>query len=193
MIDQIILKIKNHNWQKTLKDAETLALDNKKADAVLRDHHLAWELLKEAAKVSRLTYPAPPRTGFPSTSSLPDAPDDITQWQLMSAYLKGDIESLPSSQTKASRPSSEQIDRSELILYLWHHYALMRLGDRSRIKRAVYLKANGVKTQRIGAITGLTTKQILTAQTEAGQDIIEQIFKFAQRRVDRSFFSPHAI
>ncbi|MBQ59112.1 MAG: hypothetical protein CMA66_01025 [Euryarchaeota archaeon] len=188
MIDQIILKIKNHNWHKTLRDGEQLALDNKKADAVLRDHHIAWELLKEAAKVSRLTYPAPPRTGFPSTSSLPDAPDDVTQWQLMSAYLRGDIESLPSSETKASRPSSEQIDRSELILYLWHHYALIRKGDRSRIKRAVYLKANGVKTQRIGAITGLTTKQILSAQTEAGQDIIDHIFTYSHKTVDLSFF-----
>jgi len=193
MIDQITLKIKNHNWHKTLRDGEQLALDNKKADAVLKDHHIAWELLKEAAKVSRLTYPAPPRTGFPSTSSLPDAPDDVTQWQLMSAYLRGDIESLPSSETKASRPSSEQIDRSELILYLWHHYALMRLGDRSRIKRAVYLKANGVKTQRIGAITGLTTKQILSAQTEAGNDIIEQIYYYTMSGVDRSFFSPQTL
>ena len=188
MKNQILLKIKNHNWQKTLRDGETLALDNKKADAVLRDHHIAWELLKEAAKVSRLTYSAPPRTGFPSTSSLPDAPDDVTQWQLMSAYLKGDIESLPSSQTKASRPSSEQIDRSELILYLWHHYALIRKGDRSRIKRAVYLKANGVKTQKIGAITGLTTRQILSAQTEASHDIMERILSYNYKTVDLSFF-----
>jgi len=188
MIDQIILKIKNHDWQKTLRDGEALALDNKKADAVLRDHHIAWELLKEAAKVSRLTYSAPPRTGFPSTSSLPDAPDDVTQWQLMSAYLKGDIESLPSSQTKASRPTSEQIDRSELILYFWHHHALIRKGDRSRIKRAVYLKANGVKIQKISGITGLTTKQILRAQTEAGQDIIEHIDRYTKSGVDLSFF-----
>ena len=188
MIDQITLKIKNHNWNKTLRDGETLALDNKKADAVLKDHHIAWELLKEAAKVSRLTYSAPPRTGFPSTSSLPDAPDDVTQWQLMSAYLRGDIESLPSSQTKDSRPSSEQIDRSELILYFWHHHALIRKGDRSRIKRAVYLKANGVKTQRIGAVTGLTTKQILSAQTEAAEDIIQHIYRYTKSGVDLSFF-----
>lgn len=193
MIDPITSKILKHNWSKTLRDGEQLALDNKKADAVLKNHHIAWELIREAAKVSRITYPSPPRTGFPSTSSLPDAPDDVTQWQLMSAYLKGDIESLPSYQTKPSRPNSEQIDRSEVILFLWHHYALLRKGDKSRIKRAVYLKANGVKTQRICAITGLTPKQILSAQNEASEDIIEQIYLYQLHGVDRSFFSPQAI
>lgn len=188
MIDQILLRLKNHAWDKTWRDGEDLARDNIKADATLREHHVAWELLKEAAKVSRLTYPAPPRTGFPSTSSLPDAPDDITQWQLLSAYLRGDIESLPSSETKPSRPTSVQIDRAELILYLWHRYSLARKGDRSRIKRAVYMKANGVRTLRIANITGLTTKQIRTAQVEASEDIVDQIFKYTRKSVDRTFY-----
>ena len=193
MIDQILLRLKNHTWDSTWRDGEDLARDNIKADATLKDHHVAWELLKEAAKVSRLTYPAPPRTGFPSTSSLPDAPDDITQWQLLSAYLRGEIESLPSSQTKPSRPTSVQIDRAELILYLWHHYSLRRKGDRSRIKRAIYMKANGVRTLRIANITGLTTKQIRTAQVEACEDIVEQINKYNRKMVDRAFLNPHPL
>ena len=189
MIDQILLRLKNHPWTNTWRDGEELARDNIKADATLKEHHVAWELLKEAARVSRLTYRAPPRTGFPSTSSLPDAPDDVTQWQLLSAYLRGEIESLPSSQTKPSRPSSVQIDRAELILYLWHTYSLRRKGDRSRIKRAVYMKANGVRTIQIANITGLTTKQIRTAQVEACEDIVEQINRYETKMVDRSFLN----
>lgn len=187
MIDQILLRLKNHAWNKTWRDGEDLARDNIKSDATLRNHHVAWELLKEAAKVSRLTYRAPPRTGFPGKSSLPDAPDDVTQWQLLSAYLRGEIESLPSSQTRPSRPTSVQIDRAELVLYLWHHHALRRKGDRSRIKRAVYMKANGVRTMRIASVTGLTTKQIRTAQVEASEDIVDQIFRYTRKSVDRSF------
>jgi len=188
MIDQISLRLKNHAWNSTWRDGEDLARDNIKADATLQNYHVAWELLKDAAKVSRLTYRAPPRTGFPSTSSLPAASDDVTQWQLLSAYLRGEIESLPSSQGKPSQPSSLQIDRAELILYLWHNYSLARKGDRSRIKRAVYMKANGVRTSRIADITGLTTRQIRSAQVEASEDMVEQIFRYSRKNVDRAFF-----
>ena len=60
-----------------------------------------------------------------------DAPDDVTQWQLLLAYLKGELETLPSSDMKPSRPSAEQIDRADLILHLWHHHALARKGERA--------------------------------------------------------------
>jgi len=193
MIDQILLRLKNHAWNSTWREGEDLARDNIKADATLQDHHVAWELLKEAAKVSRLTYPSPPRTGYPITSSLPAAPDDVSQWQILSAYLRGEIDSLPSVETKPSRPTSRQIDRAELILYLWHNYSLARKGDRSRIKRAVYMKANGVRTIRIASITGLTTKQIRSAQVEACEDIVDRIFKYLGKTVDRSFFNPHSL
>jgi len=92
----IQIRLVNHDWPRTLREAEQLALDNIKADAKVSDKHIGWELLREAARVSRISYPAPPRTGFPTSSSLPDAPDDVTQWQLLSAYLKGDLEMLPS-------------------------------------------------------------------------------------------------
>ena len=187
MKTSIEIRIRNHDWTRTIRDAEDTAKDNKKSDAVLKDHHIGWELIREAAHVSRIAYPAPPRSGWPTTSSLPDAPDDVTQWQLMAAYLKGDLESLPSSETKPSRPSAEQIDRAEVILHLWHHYALARKGDRSRIKRAVYLKALGLNTLKIAGITGLTVRQIRSAQVEAAQDIVSQIDKYTKFCVDMSF------
>jgi len=176
----IQIRLANHDWPKTLRAAESAALDNIKADARLSDKHIGWQLIRDAAHVSRISFPAPPRTGFPSSSSLPDAPDDITQWQLLSAYLKGDLESLPSADMKPSRPSAEQIDRAELILHLWHHNALARKGDKSRLKRAVYLKASGMHPQKIAHVIGVNTRQLKRAQDEAALDIVYEIEKITK-------------
>ena len=180
MITSLSIRMQNHDWQRTLREAEQLALDNIKADAKVSAKHLGWELLLEAARVSRISYPAPPRTGFPTSSSLPDAPDDVTQWQLLSAYLKGELETLPSSDMKPSRPSAEQIDRADLILHLWHHHALARVGDKSRLKRGVYLKANGMHPQKIAHILGINSRQLKRAQDEASLDIVYEIEKITK-------------
>ena len=50
----IQIRLKNHDWSKTLRDAESAAKDNKKADATLKDYHIGWELLREAAHVSKM-------------------------------------------------------------------------------------------------------------------------------------------
>ena len=180
MITSLSIRMQNHDWQRTLREAEQLALDNIKADAKVSDKHIGWELLREAARVSRISYTAPPRTGFPSSSSLPDAPDDVTQWQLLSAYLKGELETLPSSDMKPSRPSAEQIDRADLILHLWHHNALARKGDKSRLKRAVYLKASGMHPQKIAHVIGVNTRQLKRAQDEAALDVVYEIEKITK-------------
>ena len=180
MITSLTIRMQNHDWPRTLREAEQLALDNIKADAKVSAKHLGWELLREAARVSRISYPAPPRTGFPTSSSLPDAPDDVTQWQLLSAYLKGELETLPSSDMKPSRPSAEQIDRADLILHLWHHHALARVGDKSRLKRGVYLKANGMHPQKISHILGINSRQLKRAQDEASLDIVYEIEKITK-------------
>jgi len=79
---------------------------------------------------------------------------------------------LPSSDMKPSRPSAEQIDRADLILHLWHHHALSRKGDKSRLKRGVYLKANGMHPQKISHILGINSRQLKRAQDEASLDIV---------------------
>ena len=180
MSHPIQIRMRNHDWRRTLQDAETIAKDSIKADAVLNDKHIGWALLKEAARVSRISYPAPPRTGFPTSSSLPDAPDTVSQWQLLSAYLRGELETLPSKEMKPSRPSAEQIDRADLILHLWHHHALARVGDKSRLKRGVYLKANGMHPQKISHILGINSRQLKRAQDEASLDIVYEIEKLTK-------------
>jgi len=181
MTDPMTIRLKNHNWAITLRDGYDRAIDDLKADSEIKDHHVIFALLKEAARVSRIAYPAPPRLGLPTSSSMPDAPDDVTQWQLISAYLAGTLTSIPSIENRPPRPTAREVDRCDLMLYLWHTYALARKGDRSRLKRAVYMKANGVKPAKIKAVSGLSPQQVLRAQVDACEDIQSAIDRFYKK------------
>jgi hypothetical protein len=67
MITSLIIRMQKHDWPRTLREAEQLALDNIKADAKVLPKHVGWELLREAARVPRISYAALPRTGFPTS------------------------------------------------------------------------------------------------------------------------------
>lgn len=171
--------MRKHDWRRTISHGVDLALEALPMTATLRDHNVVWALVKEAAFVSRVTYPAPPRSSFPSKAALPDAPDDVTQWQLISAYLRGDIDSLPATvQARPAQPSKEQIDRCEVILEVWHRHALKRKGDRSRMKKAIWLKANNAAARHILAVTGLSRQRVQHAQNEAMRDMWAVIKKY---------------
>ena len=104
LTEEKLIRLRNHDWHSTIRDGTRAAEQNAK-QGVLVDHtHIVWELLREAAFVSRAAYAAPPRSGFPAKSALPDGVDEVTVWQMVSAYLKGEIENLPSDETKAPRP-----------------------------------------------------------------------------------------
>ena len=180
MKDQMLTRLRNHNWRKTMLVAHDQAIEDLRLNATLEDYHLAWALLKEAAKVSRVAYSAPPASGYPTSSSMPDSVDDVTQWQMISAYLQGQLSSLPEIKSRPPKPSAEEVDRAALILHLWHHYALARKGDKSRMKKAVYMKASGIRPKRISAITGMTVPQLARARIEASEDIYDQIIRFAR-------------
>ena len=63
-------------------------------------------------------------------SALPDDVDGVTVWQMISAYLRGEGENLPSSDIKGPRLTAKQIIRAEVMLELWHKVALNDKGDR---------------------------------------------------------------
>jgi len=174
-------KMRNHDWRRTLRDAYDLARDQVRSDYKVKDHHIAFALLREAAWVSRVAYPAPPRSGFPSRSAMPESPDEVTQWQLMSAYLRGEISSLPDEPGSAPRPEAYVIDRAELILDLWHQVALITKGNKRTLKRAVYERALGVKPRRITQRYGLHYKQLNSAVMEASDDMAQQIDKYSKK------------
>ncbi len=178
MNPEVKRSLKNHDWSRTLRIGEEKAREDLPKGAKFEDWRIAWALLQDAAFVSRITYSAPPRTGYPTLSAMPDSSDEVTQWQLMSAYLQGHLTSLPDAQNRPPRPSAEEIDRAAAVLDVWHYAALERKGDKSRLKRAVYLKASGVKSQKIRDITGLTYSQLRRGVIEASENIFDRIAQF---------------
>lgn len=170
--------LRNHDWQRTIRAGAEMAAEMVRSDVRADERHVIWALLVEAAQVSRRAYTSPPRTRLPSKSALPEAAEDVTYWHRIMAYLRGEIEEMDAGTTRPPLPTAEQISRCEIILHIWHHYALVRKGDRSRIKRAVYLKACGVPDRKVRAVTGLTRQSLHSAKDEAMRDMWEVIRRY---------------
>lgn len=173
-------RLRSHDWRNTILDGTRAAEHAARSGVIVDGSHIAWELLKEAVAISRIAYSAPPRVGFPAKSAFPDSVDKVTVWQMVSAYLSGEIENLPSTETKAPRPTAKQVTRAEVILELWHHVALANKGDRKRLKREVYLKASGMRPRAVRDKTGLNYQQLWRAQKDACFDVWEKISQLAK-------------
>jgi hypothetical protein len=143
------MQIESHNWASTIRAGADLAAQQVRSDVDVKETHVIWALLCEAAQTSSRAYSGPPRTGFPRKSIMPDAPDDVSHWHMMMAYIKGQVENAPEDRPTPPTPSAEQISRAEVILHIWHHYALRKKGARHRMKKAVYLKACGVADRKV--------------------------------------------
>lgn len=160
-----------HDWTRALRWAEAAAVENARSDARLGPTHVMWELLRDAARVSAIAYPAERARGYPRRSALPEMPPDVTAWQMIAAYLRGEVEDMPVTDARPPMPSAEQISRADAVLAVWHGHALKRLGDAPRIKRAVYLRACGVPPRKIRAITGIDRQALHRARDEAMADM----------------------
>lgn len=182
MTIELIAKMRSHDWHITLRDGEELARKNIRSDKPVTMPRIAWELLREAAFVSRVSYAAPPRSGFPSRSAMPESVDEVTHWALISAFLRGELDTLPEDSSKAPRPSSVQIDRADVILDLWHQVALVHLGDKKRLRRAVYEMALGLKSQKICAAHGINYKRLSAAKVTASEDMAQMIDKYYKKQ-----------
>lgn len=181
MKPELAAALRNHNWRRTILDGFKLAEQQVRRDRRIKMHNVAWALLCEAAEVSRISYQAPPRSGFPGRSAMPESSDEVTQWQLMSAYLRGEISSLPDGFGKAPRPEAHVIDRAELMLDLWHQVILNTRGDRQRLKRAVYERACGAKPRHVCAKYGMKYPQLQRAVEQASDDMAQTIEKYAKK------------
>lgn len=166
------------DWVRAIKHAEIVAVENIRSDVQPKPEHAMWELMKEAVQVSSIAYSAPPRVGYPSKSSLPDTVDDVSDWQRMAAYLRGELSEMPTGHARPPQPSAEQITRAEAVLAIWHTHALSRKGAKSRIKKAVYMKASGVPDRKVRAVTGMTRQAIHSAKDEAMRDMLCAVRRF---------------
>lgn len=183
MTPNLIRKMRSHDWRVTLREGKELARKNVRADKAVTMPRIAWELLREAAFVSRVSYAAPPRSGFPSRSAMPESVDEVTHWALISAFIRGELHTLPEDSSKAARPSSVQIDRADVVLDLWHQVALVHLGDNKRLRRAVYELALGLKAQRICSSHGLNYKRLSAAKVTASEDMSQMIEKYNKKQI----------
>lgn len=164
------MSAENHDWHRTIRHGETLAVDAARANQTLGVEDVMWALFREAVETSR-SYSSPPRTGYPSKSAMPEAPDEISPWARIMSYLQGEIQEMPVDGVARVRPSAAQISRADAVLYLWHTYALPRRGHRKKMRQAVYAKAAGVPYRLIKARTGISRTALYNAQQDAMQDM----------------------
>jgi len=170
--------VRNHDWDRTVRSGERKAREGLRKGDRFFDHLVAWELLREAASVSSIAHSGPPRTSYPTKSAMPDSVDDVSYWQLMAAYVRGNLSEAPAVSSRRPMPSSEEIDRCDAVLHVWHNHSLMRKGNRSILKRAIYLRAVGVKPARVRRATGLSKWALDRGRIEACEDIMNKIAAF---------------
>ena len=158
------------DWQRAIRIGAEMAADYCRAGSAITDEAIMWALLCDAAKTSALAGRHPPYQGYPGKSSMPDAPDEISMWQKISAYIRGEVEEMPEADSRPPRPSAEAISRSDAVLHVWHTH--VTLGRQK--KRAVYIRACGGKPGLARRITGLD----VTAQKAAKRRAMGEMMVF---------------
>jgi len=132
-----------------------------------------WAMLCHAARVSQAADRNIPRTGFPASS--PGAwlvADDVTWWQHIAAYLRGEVESVPDAPAKWI-PDPIEVTLRDEVLDVWHRYALVGLGARDRLRKAVYVLACGQPMRRVIVTSGITRDRLRHARDRAARDMLE--------------------
>lgn len=159
------------DWKRAQMIGLDMAFEASRQGQDVTDKDVWWALFKEAVEVAALSYMAPPRGAYPSRSSMPEAPDEISSWAKLMAYVRGQIEDMPVTHSRAPQPSVAQITRAEMVLDVWHTAALRNLGDWKRLRKALYLRAGGCPPRKITAITGITRQRLSDAKTRAMCDM----------------------
>lgn len=135
-----------------------------------------WALLCEAAEVSR-SWPAPPRSGHPSKSAMPEAPDDLTEWERRNDDFREGV-TIAARSSPRTEWSARQHSEAEFTLSLFS--ATFRLaGARKTLRRATWLYASGMPPRKITALTGLTRHQIQRARERASREMFEALGQLA--------------
>lgn len=168
-----LARLRNYDWKRAQFHGLDMAMDQARAGQEVTDREIWWALFEEAVKVSAICYSPAPRSGLPSKSAMPDSPDEVTQWQQVMAYIRGQIDEMPTDEARPPQPSAEQITRADMVLTVWHIAALRDMGDWKRMRKAIYLRAAGVPPRKITAITGLTRQRMHDAKNRAMADMLE--------------------
>lgn len=166
--DPILAKL---DWERAITHGYDLAMDNVRRDVAITDALAMWELLREAERVAR-SYPSPPRPGWPTRALMPESQCEASEWSQALAEMKAGV---TPDQPRPAMPAPVEIDRAEVVLHLWHRYALQKQGDKQRMKQAVWAMCRGVKTGAITERTGMSRQALNRAKMAAMDDMLVPI------------------
>lgn len=160
------------DWRAALIHGVTLAAENHRAYDAPEAWTAMWELMCEAARVSR-SFDGPPRSGYPDRGAWPEVADEITPWQRQMAYLRGDLDEVQLDEPTPPAPTSAEVTRAEAVLDLWHRYALWRGGHPHPCKRHIYRLAEGASLGAVMRMSGLRRPEVLDMRTRAARQMLD--------------------
>lgn len=162
-------------WESYVQEGWRIAPSFLRSDTTVTDEHAMWALLCQAADTTARAFRSGFPLGYPGKSAMPDAPDDVTEWQLMMAYYRGEILEAPTTENRPPPPPASAITRAEHVLDVYHRVALRRFGDWKRMRKAVYLKATKCPEPKILAQTGFNRRRLQYARDEACRDMWDEV------------------
>lgn len=165
---------RHFDWRKALLHGVTLAGENFRDYDKPEAWHAMWELLCEAARVSR-AYDAPPHPGYPQKAAWPDAPDEITPWQRMMDYLRGEIDEVAYDEPTEPMPDAAEVTRADAVLALWHKHALRRGDHPHPHKWAIYMLAEGDPLGYVMRATGMRRHEVLAMRKRAAEQMLRAV------------------
>lgn len=160
-----------YDWQRAFRAGAEMARDDRRLGDT--PEAIMWVLLRDAFRVSRF-FAGTPQSGYPVKSAMPEAPDEITIWQKISAYIKGEVQELPEYEPSPIRPSAEECTRADHVLRLFHSVT-SGWGTNSRRRKSVAALAMGMRKRAVSSRYGLTRRQIDVARERALREMVEKI------------------
>lgn len=158
------------DWDRAWRYGRSIAGDYHRSTTTIGDHEIMWALLCDAAAVAE-TFPAASGRGYPQKSAWPDFPDQVTAWQLMAAYVRGEVEEMPEADPPKIQPSAEDISRTWAVLDLWH--SAVTLGVKR--KRAVFLAACRKRPRLIQRIAGVGAQELKNAKRRSVDEMLKRL------------------
>ena len=169
-IDKQAAYTKPFDWRPALLLGVEMAAENNRLYHEPEAWQAMWELLCDAARVSKASE-GPPRSDYPETT-WPDAPDEITPWQRQMAYLRGDLDEVPEDEPLPPTPTAAEVTRADAVLDLWHRYALWRGSYPHPCKRYIYRMAEGAPLGEVSRISGLPRHEVIAMRRRAAMEML---------------------
>lgn len=163
----------------TLRTVDELAEIHVRIDQDITDVDRMWGLFTEAVETSK-SLPGIPRLSGPVKSAMPEAPDEVTWWEINLAFVKGETEEIPETHTNLAATRA-QMTRHDAVMALWHAHALRGKGDWRRLRKALWDYARGDKRGRVLRKHGVTSMGLTRLKKQAMTDMIKAAKKIGYK------------